>query len=524
MSKNKEKKVNSMAEPILQENIPQKETGLNKILSFIERVGNSLPHPFMLFVYLASAMIILSWIISLFDVTVVHPGSGEELAIKSLISGEGLQFILTSMLNNFTGFKPLGLVLTMMLGIGLAQKVGLLESAIKVTIMKAHRSIVTYAVFFIGIMGNIASDAAFVIIPPLAAVIFHSIGRHPIAGLAAGFASVGIGFTANIIIAGTDALLSGISTEVAKTIDPNVVVTPVDNWYFMSISVFVLTVVGALITEKLIEPRLGIYEGKAAKNNMHQNNPIENKALVKTLIAALVYIGVIAVLLFIPNSPLRNEEGGIIPSPFLDGIIPIIFLFFVTVGVTYGVAMKKITSTADIPKFMTDSIKDMGGYIVLVFAIAQFIAYFNWSNLATWIAVNSAELLKELNITGLPVIIAFVLLTCILSLFITSGSALWALEAPIFLPMLMLLNYHPAFVQIAYRIGDSSTNMLTPLNPYIAIVLAFMNEYDKKAGIGTLMALMIPYTVAYLITWIIMLVVFGLLGIPVGPGVGMYIK
>jgi aminobenzoyl-glutamate transport protein len=524
MSKNK-KRGESMGAPVLQEVSAQKEKGFNRILSVIERVGNRLPHPFMLFVYLASAMIILSWFISLFDVKVVHPGSGEELAVKSLISAEGLQFILTSMLTNFTGFKPLGLVLTMMLGIGLAQKVGLLESAIKFTILKAHKSIVTYAVFFVGILGNVASDAAFVIIPPLAAVIFHSLGRHPIAGLAAGFASVGVGFTANIIIAGTDALLSGISTEVAKTIDPNVVVTPVDNWYFMSISVFVLTLAGGLITEKLIEPRLGKYEGKeVVKKDMQQDNPVERKALTKTLIAAFVYNGVVGVLLFIPNSPLRNPEGGIIPSPFLDGIIPIIFLFFVTLGVTYGVAVKKITSSSDVPKYMTESIKDMGAYIVLVFAIAQFIAFFNWSNLATWIAVNSAELLKDLNMTGLPVLIIFALLTAILSLFITSGSALWALEAPIFLPMLMLLNYHPAFVQIAYRIGDSSTNMLTPLNPYIAIVLAFMHEYDKKAGIGTLMALMIPYTIAYFVLWIIMLIIFGVFGIPIGPGVEMYLK
>jgi aminobenzoyl-glutamate transport protein len=502
-----------------------RDKGFSRFLNLVERLGNRLPHPFMLFVYLAGFMLVISWVISLFDVSVVHPGSGEELEIKSLISGEGLRFILTSMLSNFTGFKPLGLVLAMMLGIGLAQRVGLFESVIKKTIIKAHKSIITYTVFFIGIMGNIASDAAFVIIPPLAAVVFYSIGRHPLAGLAAGFASSGIGFTANILIAGTDALLSGISTEVAKTINPDVIVTPVDNWYFMSISTIVLTIAGGLLTEKFIEPRLGKYEGKTDNKELNfESNPLENKALRNTLIAALIYIGVVALTLFVPNSPLRNEEGGIIPSPFLDGIIPIIFLFFITVGVTYGVTIKKIKKVSDVPEIMTDSIKEMSGYIVLVFAIAQFIAYFNWSNISTWIAVNAADMLTHMNLTGMPVIIGFVLLTAILSLFIISGSALWALEAPVFLPMLMLLNYHPAFIQVAYRIGESSTNMVTPLNPYFAILLAFMNEYDKKAGIGTLMSLMIPYTILFLVIWIIMLVAFGLLGIPVGPGVGMHIN
>jgi len=511
-----------MAQPTVETQNNQK--GYMRILNFIEVLGNKLPHPFMLFVYLAGFMILFSWVVSLFDVTVIHPGSGEELEIKSLISGEGLQFMLTTMLDNFTGFKPLGLVLTMMLGIGLAQKVGLLESAIKQSIMKAHKSIITYAVFFVAIMGNIASDAAFVIIPPLAAVIFHTMGRHPIAGLAAGFAGAGIGFTANILIAGTDALLSGISTEVAKTIDPNVVVTPVDNWFFMSASVFVLTVVGVFVNDKIVEPRLGKYEGGSVSEASKEVDPLEKKALRNTLIAALIYIGAIVTLIYIPNSPLTNEDGGLIPSPFLSGIIPIIFLFFVVVGITFGVTMKKIKSTSDVPKYMTEAITEMAPYIVLVFAIGQFIAYFNWSNLATWIAVNSAEFLSAANISGLAVIIGFVILTALLSLFVTSGSALWALEAPIFVPMMMLLNYHPAFVQVAYRIGESSTNMLTPLNPYIAIILAFMNEYDKKAGIGTLMALMIPYSIAFLAIWIVMLLVFGLFGIPIGPGIEMYMN
>ena len=502
---------------------PQKQSkGMARFLNAIERIGNKLPDPFFLFIYLALFVMVLSWIVYSMGVTVVHPGTGEELPIKSLISGEGLQYILGSMLTNFTGFAPLGLVLTMMLGIGLAEKVGLLETAIKKSILNAPKALVTYAVIFIGILGNLASDAAFVLIPPLAAMVFFTVGRHPLAGLAAGFAGVGAGFTANIFIAGTDALLAGISTEAAKSIDDTIIVTPVDNWYFMIASVFVLSIVGALITEKLIEPRLGTYTGKVNKK-MEETSPLEGKGLRNSLLAGIAYIGLVALVLFWPESPLRNAEGGIIPSPFLSGIIPIVLFFFLTVGTAYGVTVKKITSTKDIPKYMGEAMKDMSSYIVLIFAAAQFIAYFNWSNLGTWIAVNGAEFLTSMNLTGLPVVIGFTLLTGLLNLIIFSGSAQWALEAPIFIPMFMLLDYHPAFIQAAYRIADSSTNIITPLNPYILIVLAFMREYDKKAGLGTLIALMLPYSIIFLAVWIVLLLVFALTGIPFGPGINMYL-
>jgi aminobenzoyl-glutamate transport protein len=515
-------RVSKLPHPQIGGDVPKQSKGLARFLNTVERIGNRLPDPFFIFIYLAVFVMLLSWVVGSMGITVTHPGTGEELPIKSLISGEGLQYILSSMLTNFTEFKPLGLVLAMMLGIGLAEKVGLLESAIKKSILNAPKSLITYSVVFIGILGNLASDAAFVLIPPLAAMVFYSVGRHPLAGLAAGFAGVGSGFTANIFIAGTDALLSGISTEAAKSIDPDMVVTPVDNWYFMITSVFILSIVGALITEKLIEPRLGKYEGKVQKT-FEEESPLEGRGLRNSLIAGLVYIAVIVVGLFWPNSPLRNEEGGIIPSPFLSGIIPITLFFFITVGVAYGVTTKKITSTRDIPKYMGEAMKDMSGYIVLIFAAAQFIAYFNWTNLGTWVAVNGAELLTSMNLTGLPVVIGFSVLTSILNLIIFSGSAQWALEAPIFIPMMMLLDYHPAFIQAAYRIADSSTNIITPLNPYILIVLAFMKEYDKKAGLGTLISLMLPYSIIFFVIWLILLVVFAVFGIPIGPGIGMYL-
>ncbi|ARK21298.1 p-aminobenzoyl-glutamate transporter [Sporosarcina sp. P26b] len=496
-----------------------KKSLFQRFLDIVERLGNKLPDPFALFVGLAVVMIIVSWIFSLFNASVVHPGNGDVLPIKSLISGEGLQFILTSMLDNFTGFAPLGLVLVMMLGIGLAEKVGLLDYAVRKTILKSPPYLLTYTVVFVGIMGNLASDAAVVLIPPLAALVFYKVGRHPLAGLAAGFAGAGAGFTANLFIAGTDALLAGITTEAARFLDESFTVTPVDNWFFNIASVFALTIVGGLLTTKFIEPRLGKYTGDALEEENTTELPNAKRAFINSMIAGLVYIAIVVGTILAPNSPLANEDGGLIPSPFLDGIIPIILFFFIIIGVTFGITVGKIKSSKDVSKYMADSIRDMSSYIVLVFAIAQFTAYFNWSNLGTWVAVNGAEFLTSVNFTGMPLIVGYIIFTSLMNFLITSGSAKWAIEAPIFVPMFMQLGYHPAFTQVAYRVADSSTNIVTPLFPYMVIILAFMQKYDKKASIGTYMSLMIPYTIVFLITWIILIMVFFYLGIPFGPGI-----
>lgn len=498
----------------------KKEEGMfQRFLDVVERVGNRLPDPFILFVVLAGLMIIVSWIFSLFDASVIHPGTGEDTPIKSLVSGEGLQFILTTMVENFTGFAPLGIVLAMMLGIGLTEKVGLLDYAVRKTILKSPPGLITYTVVFVGILGNLASDAAIVLIPPLAAIVFYKIGRHPLAGLAAGYAGAGAGFTANLFVASTDALLAGISTEAAAIIDDAIVVTPVDNWFFNIVSVFTLTIVGGLITTRFIEPRLGNYEGDAAEEENTEELPNAKKGFINALLAAIVYIALLIAIILLPNSPLRNEDGGMVPSPFLDGIVPIILIFFIVIGVSFGMTVGRIKSGKDISTYMAESIKEMSGYIVLVFAIAQFIAYFDWSNLGTWVAVNGADFLTDINFTGMGLIIGYIFFTAMLNFLVTSGSAKWAIEAPIFIPMFMQLGYHPAFTQAAYRIADSSTNIMTPLFPYMVIILSFMKKYDKNANIGTYMSLMLPYTVAFLLTWIILIMIFYYTGIPFGPGI-----
>jgi aminobenzoyl-glutamate transport protein len=471
----------------------------------------------MLFIYLAISVMILSALLA--GMSVTHPGSNETVIVKSLLTQEGISWILTSAISNFTDFPPLGLVLVMVLGIGLAERVGLIEAALRKMMISVPKALLSISVVFVGVLGNLASDAAWVIIPPVGAMLFAAVGRHPLAGFAAAAAGVGSGFTANLFIAGTDALLSGISTEVAKTIDANVVVTPVDNWFFMAISVFVLTLIGAWITDKIIEPRLGVYEGEK-QASVTKLSDLENKALKWTGITALVYILVIALLIVPKGALLRNPEtDSILNSPFLKGIVPIILLFFIAVSVTYGRKVGRIKSQGDVPKLMSESIRDMSGFIVLVFVIAQFIAFFNWSNLGILLAVKGADFLKNMDLTGFPVLLGFSLLTVVLSMFISSGSALWAALAPVFIPMLMLLDFHPAFIQVAYRIADSATNTITPMNPYLPMMLAYYQRYKKDSGFGTIISTMLPYAIMFYVAWVVMMLIWYMFDLPIGPGI-----
>ncbi|SFE22780.1 aminobenzoyl-glutamate transport protein [Lentibacillus persicus] len=500
----------------------EKNKGFRQFLNVIERIGNKLPDPFMLFVTLAVIVVLLSGFISLFDVTFTQPGSDEQTSIKNLLSVEGVRFMVTSVIENFVGFAPLGIVLTMMLGVGLADKVGLLEAFMKNTILRAPKRLITYAVVFTGILGNLAADAAFVIVPPLAAMAFYSVGRHPLAGLAAGFAGVGAGFTANLIVANTDNVLSGISTEVMQTIEGAPIVTPVDNWYFMVVSALVLTAAGGLVTEKIIEPRLGQYAGGLSKS-FEETTIKEKKGLRNAFLAAVGYVALLVLFIAWPESLLRNDQGGMIPSPFISGIVPIIMLFFITVGMAYGITVNKIEDSRSVARYMGEAMKDMSSFIVLIFAVSQFIAYFEWTNIGSWLAITGASLLESVNLTGITAVVLFILLTALLNLFVYSGSAQWGLEAPVFLKLFYFLDYHPAFIQAAFRVADSSTNIVTPMNPYFVIVLAFMKEYDNKAGLGTLLALMLPYSLIFLILWISLFLIFVLLGIPFGPGITVHV-
>lgn len=497
--------------------------GLERFLDWVERVGNRLPHPFFLFVYLTAAIMLLSAALSMAGVSVLSPATGEEVLVKNLLTRGGVEWMLVNALKNFTGFAPLGLILSMQMGIGLAEQAGLLSAFMRKTMYNAPIWAISLAVMFVGISGNIASDASIVIIPTLAASIYLSLGKNPLVGLMAGYAAACAGFSANLLIVGTDALLAGITQEAVKIINPDIMVNPSINWYFMAASTIIFTLVGAWVTEKVIAPRLGEYTGRIEVSENKDLTPIENKALRNTGISVLIFLAILSVFVVPKSAILRDANtGGLIPSPFLNGIIPILMLFFITIGTAYGKTVGTIKTPGDIPKHMAEAMKTMSGYIVLVFIIGQFVAYFNWTNIGVVIAVKGAEFLQNVGFTGFPLILGIILLSTIVNLFIGSGSAKWSILAPIFVPMLMLLGYSPALTQVMYRIGDSSTNPITPLFPYFPIALGLAQYYDEKAGMGTLMSLMLPYSFVFLVVWILQLIVWMVLKLPLGPGAGVF--
>ena len=367
------------------------------------------------------------------------------MEVRNLISADGLVNALNTMIKNFTGFAPLGLVLTMTLGIGMAEEVGFMSSLMKKTMLGAPAKLVTFVIALIGICGNIASDASIVIIPPLAAIIFMSLGRHPIAGIALGYAATTGGFSANLLIAGTDALLQGITNEASKIVNgPEIPVAA--NWYIMIVSTFVLAIICTIVTEKIIEPRLGEYKG--SKISEKQDLTAEENAGLKAAgIADIIYIGLLVISLIPQNSFLRNPETGSITtgSPFMSGLIPIILLLLLVTTIPYGIKVGKIKSSGDVPKYMTKAISTMSSFIVLAFIIGQFIAYFNWTNLGLVLAISGSNFLTSLGFTGVGLFVGYILLCTFINLFIGSGSAKWAILAPIFVPMMNLLGYHPAW-------------------------------------------------------------------------------
>ena len=488
-------------------------------LQWVERVGNKIPNPFLLFVYLIAVLMVASAVISWLNITAVNPSNGEIIQVKNLLSVEGIQWILPNVIKNFSGFTPLGSILALVIGAGLAERVGLLQSLMYKMASKVNARYASYMVIFIAFFSHISSDAALVVMPPLGALIFLAVGRHPVAGLLAAIAGVGCGFTANLLIVTTDVLLSGLSTEAAKAINPAVQVSVIDNWYFMAASVILLTVVGAVLTDKFVEPRLPVYQGER-NEEMKKLTPEQNRGLMASGIAALVFIALVALLVVPEAAPLRNSKtGGIIPSPFIQGIVPLIILFFFVISVPYGMVTKQIRSASDVPDLLVDPMKSMAGFIVMVFPLSQFVAFFNWSNMGKFMAIGLTDVLENLGMTGIPAFLGLIFLSALLCMFIASGSAIWSILAPIFVPMFMLLGFHPAFAQIVFRVADSSVIPLAPMSPFVPLFLGFLQRYIKEAKLGTYYSLVLPYPIVFFVVWLLMLVGWYLLGLPIGPGV-----
>jgi aminobenzoyl-glutamate transport protein len=493
-----------------------------RLLALIERGGNALPHPATLFAAMAALVVLLSAVAAAAGVSAVHPGTGEVIRPVNLLTIPGLHRILTGMVGNFTGFAPLGTVLVAMLGIAVAEGSGLIAAALRLLVLSAPRRLLTLALVFAGVMSNTGGEVGYVLLLPLAAVIFAGAGRHPIAGLAAAFAGVSGGYSANLLLGTVDPLLAGLSEEAARLVDPAYSVNPAANYYFMAVSVFFITAAGTVVTERVVEPRLGAWRGDAGA--AERLSPAERRGLRAAAVAALV----LAALLLWGTVPdegfLRDPEtGSLLRSPFMSGIVAIIFVVGAVLGLAYGLAAGTIRSDADVMTAMGRSMETLGLYLVLVFFAAQFVAYFNWTNLGLILAVKGAAVLQAANLGTIPLIVAFVLLSATINMFMGSASAKWAIMAPVFVPMLMLLGYTPEFTQAAYRVGDSVTNIISPMMSYFALIVAFLQRYDPRAGIGTIVATMLPYSVAFLIVWTLLLIVWIVAGLPVGPGAGLHL-
>lgn len=496
----------------------------------VEKVGNALPNPATLFIIFTFVTILISGICSYFNVSVtfdsIDAASGEivekNVAIVNLMSANGLRHMVTTIVSNFTSFFPLGTVFTIIVGVGVADGSGFLAAALRRVATSTPKALVSAVVIFLGIMSNIASSTGYVVLVPLGAILFMAFKRHPIAGLAAAFAGVSGGWAANLLIGSNDPLLAGMTTQAANILDPNYVVSPLSNWYAMMVSTLLLTVLGTIVTDKLVEPRLGVYEPEEAMlvQNIGDN---EKRGMKFAGIFSLVYVVIMLILVLPKNGILRNPEtGGVMSSPFMSGIIFFMMLLFLLSGLGYGIGAGTIKNDKDVIKMMVKSIEGLSGFLVLIFFAAQFTAFFNYSNLGTVLSVSGANFLEKIGFVGLPLIICFIVLTAFINLFIAVDSAKWAMMAPIFVPMFMRLGISPELTQFAYRIGDSSTNIIAPLMPFFVLTVAFFQKYDKKAGIGTVISTMVPYSLVFLVGWIVMFVIWYLLGLPPGPGAPLF--
>ena len=541
------------AKPV--ENVEATPGGL---LGAVERIGNKVPHPVLMFGYLILLVIVLSWGLSLAGVSVTEqvavpiaegapdydyyedttqpglaPGTPpydedwtlveETIPIKSLVSVEGIRFIFSSFVSNFAGFGVVAVTFIAMMGAGVAEESGLLGSLIRKLVGAAPKWALTFILILVGVVSSVASDAGYLILIPLAAAAFASVGRHPLAGLASGFAGVAAIFMVNISLTPTDAMITEIANE-SLALAGGEPITIVANYYFMVASSLVMAMVAAVITEKIVEPRLGPWtpEPGAVVHSDAGDIPADadKRGSRFALIGFLIVMAIVSLATFLPGAPLRDPETGNIigNTPFMDSLLFIIMLAFLVSGVAYGAGAGTIKGSTDVIKAITKTFAGLGGMVLMLLMISQFIAYFNWTNLPRVIAVSLAELLEQANIGAIPLLIGFVLVIVLLDFIMPGALPKWAIFAPIFVPLFMRLGVAPQTLLAAYRVADSPVNALTPLMVYLPFIVTIAQRYTKKAGIGTVVALMLPYSVILLVVWTVMFIAWFALGIPLGPG------
>nr|WP_314180432.1 AbgT family transporter [uncultured Campylobacter sp.] len=497
------------------------------ILGFIEKFGNKLPNPTMLFVYLSVITILLSFVLEKLGVGVsyqaIKDGQISQLSanVVNLLSADSIRTFVSSVLKNFTGFYPLGVVFAIILGIGVADKAGLLSALVKKIALNSSKKWVTPIVIFLGVMSNVASSVGYVVLIPLGAILFAGFGRHPIAGLAAAFAGVSGGWSANLLIGTNDPMFAAFSTQAASVLNPDYVVLATANWYFMIASTFLIVIVGSFVTDRIVEPRLGkfSFEGALNLDERGEISAEQRRGLKFALIASVIFMVLLLTALLPSNSLFGTKEGeGFTKSVFMHSIIIFMMLFFIAAGTAYGAGAGTIKNSGDAVKFMEQAVAELSGFLVLIFFAAQFTYLFNASNIGLVLSIKGSVFLKDIGLTGLSLIIVFIVVIAFINLFIAVDSAKWAMMAPIFVPMFMNLGLSPELTQAAFRIGDSTTNIITPLMPFFVLIVAFMQRYDKGLKIGSVVSIMLPYTVAFLISWAALISVWYVFDLPLGPG------
>lgn len=502
------------------------KTPMQKILDAVERVGNRVPHPVMIFVYLIAVVVVLSAVLAAFGVHVTYqaynPATGDieaaSTAARSLLTVDGIRFMFTGIVQNFMNFNAVGVIIVAMVGVGVAEEAGLVKALIRKLVIVAPPRMLTYILVFVGIISSIAADAGYLVLIPLAAAAFVSVGRHPLVGLAAAFAAVASAFLVNILIVPTDGILTEITNDAIRLVDPTRSIDLAANVWFSIGSVVLLTVLIGIITEKVIEPRLGPYAGDYVVPGESALSEDEYRGLRYALFGMLGVMAFIAALTLPPGAPLRHPETGAIigASPFMNSLIVSIALIFMVCGICYGMGARTMKGANDAIAAMQKAIAGLAGLILLLLVISQFIAFFNYTNMATLAAVSLGRILQEMNLDALWLLIGFVLAVFLIDLVITAAIAKWAIFAPIFVPLLMQLGVEPEAVLAAYRVGDSPMNSITPLNAYFAMIVTFAIKYQKDAGVGTVIALMLPYVIWISVIWTVFLAGWHLMGLPWG--------
>jgi aminobenzoyl-glutamate transport protein len=503
-------------------------TSMQRILDVVERVGNKVPHPVIIFVILIAIVIVLSHVFYLLGLRVsyqvINPETHEvedaTTVARSLLTVDGIRFMFTGVVQNFMNFNAVGVIIVAMVGVGVAEAKGLVKALIRKLVVVAPPRALTYLLVLVGILSSIAADAGYLVLIPLAAAAFISVDRHPLAGLAAAFAAVAAAFLVNILIVPVDGILTEITNDAIHLVNPTVSIDLAANVWFSIASVIMLTIVIALITERIVEPRLGIYAGDYAIGDESTLSADEYRGLRFALYGLIGVIAFVALLTVPPGAPLREPETGAIigNTPFMSSLIVTIALLFLVCGICYGLGAGTMKSVNDVVTAMTQAIASLAGLILLLLVISQFLAYFNYSNMATLAAISLAGVLTEANLGPLWLLVGFVIVVFLLDVVITGAIPKWAIFAPVFVPLLMKLGVEPEAVLAAYRVGDSPINAITPLNAYFALIVTFAQKYQHDSGVGTVIALMLPYVVVLCVIWTLLLVVWYLLGLPWGLG------